>query len=129
MVGGAQKMQLLNASNGLIFPVRWHEPFGLAVIESLYFGCPVFSTPYGALPELVPEDCGLLSNRAEVLAEAVRAGGFDPQACHQRALAHFSVERMAAGYLEKYEQVLAGELLNSVAPAIQGEARQLAWLD
>ena len=63
------------------------------------------------------------------LAEAVRAGGFDPQACHQRALAHFSVERMAAGYLEKYEQVLAGESLNSVVPAIQGEARQLAWLD
>ena len=46
---------LLNASRGLIFPVRWHEPFGLAVIESLYFGCPVFATPYGALPELVQE--------------------------------------------------------------------------
>ena len=56
MVGGTQKTGLLNASRGLIFPVRWHEPFGLAVIESLYFGCPVFSTPYGALPELVPAD-------------------------------------------------------------------------
>ena len=25
--------------------------------------------------------------------------------------------------------VLAGEVLNAVAPAIQGDARQLAWLD
>ena len=44
MVGGEQKNSLLNGSRGLIFPVRWHEPFGLAIIESLYFGCPVFST-------------------------------------------------------------------------------------
>ena len=72
MVGGTQKTGLLNASRGLIFPVRWHEPFGLAVIESLYFGCPVFSTPYGALPELVPVHCGVLSDQASVLAEAVR---------------------------------------------------------
>ena len=50
MVGGSEKTGLLNASRGMIFPVRWHEPFGLAVIESLYFGCPVFATPYGALP-------------------------------------------------------------------------------
>ena len=56
MVGGSEKTGLLNASRGMIFPVRWHEPFGLAVIESLYFGCPVFATPYGALPELVPAE-------------------------------------------------------------------------
>jgi len=42
-------------------------------------------------------------------------------------VAHFSAARMAVGYLEKYEQVLAGETLNPVAPAIQGEARQLPW--
>lgn len=50
MVGGGEKLRLLQGSKGLIFPVRWHEPFGLAIIESLYFGCPVFGTPYGALP-------------------------------------------------------------------------------
>ena len=32
MVGGEEKLRLLNGSKGLIFPVRWHEPFGLAVI-------------------------------------------------------------------------------------------------
>ncbi len=35
MVGGSQKMHLINGSRGLILPVLWHEPFGLAVIESL----------------------------------------------------------------------------------------------
>jgi glycosyltransferase involved in cell wall biosynthesis len=77
MVGGARKFALLNGSAGMIFPVVWHEPFGLAVIESLYFGCPVFATPYGAIPELVPEHCGVLSDSLGMLATALRrAFGF-----------------------------------------------------
>ena len=127
MVGGAQKTGLLNASNGLIFPVRWHEPFGLAVIESLYFGCPVFATPYGALPELVPADCGRLSAQADELVDAIQTQKFDRQACHTRAVEHFSAQRMARDYLQKYQQVLDGEFLNPAQPAIQGEARQLPW--
>ena len=127
MVGGSQKNQLLNASKGLIFPVRWHEPFGLAVIESLYFGCPVFATPYGALPELVPEQCGVLSNQASTLVQAVRDNRFDARACHDHVLTHFSAERMARGYLSMYERVHAGETLQPVAPMMQGAARELAW--
>ena len=127
MVGGSEKARLLNSSRGMIFPVRWHEPFGLAVIESLYFGCPVFATPYGALPELVPADCGRLSVQADDLVEAVRTHSFDRQACHARAVDHFSAARMAQDYLQKYQQVLDGEFLNPVQPAIQGEARQLPW--
>ena len=50
MVGGAQKFAALNASRGLIFPMRWHEPFGLAVIESLYFGAPCFQRPMAPCP-------------------------------------------------------------------------------
>lgn len=127
MVGGAPKLQLLNGSRGLIFPVRWHEPFGLAVIESLYFGCPVFATPYGALPELVAPDCGVLSDRAAVLAEAVRSGGFDPRRCHDQAVTHFGAQAMARGYLHYYERVLAGETLHAQPPTILGPARDLPW--
>ncbi len=127
MVGGAQKNGLLNASRGLIFPVRWHEPFGLAVIESLYFGAPVFSTPYGALPELVPGDCGVLADNAATLADAVRSNRFDPRACHDHVVRHFGAERMARDYVRMYERVLSGETLNAEAPVIQGEARSLPW--
>ena len=61
MVGGNKKNRLLQHSKGLIFPVKWDEPFGLAITESLYCGCPVFGTPYGSLPELVPSDVGFLA--------------------------------------------------------------------
>jgi glycosyltransferase involved in cell wall biosynthesis len=127
MVGGQEKFNLLNGSRGMIFPVRWHEPFGLAIIESLYFGCPVFATPYGAIPELVPEDCGVLSAQCSVLAAAVQANQFDPKRCHQHAVENFNALTMSKRYLEKYEQVLSGKSLNAVAPVILDVNRSLAW--
>lgn len=71
MVGGKEKENYLNHSKGLIFPVLWHEPFGLAIIESLYFGAPVFGTPYGSLSELVVDDVGFLSKNTNELANSV----------------------------------------------------------
>ena len=128
MVGGAQKFKLLNASRGLIFPVRWHEPFGLAIIESLYFGGAVFATPYGSLPELVPAPCGTLSASADALAEAVRTGSFDARACHQHAVDLFSAQAMGEGYVRKYEQVLASEALNSQPPRLASGYKDLPWV-
>lgn len=129
MVGGSQKSGLLNASRGLILPVRWHEPFGLAVIESLYFGSPVFATPHGALPELVPLHCGTLSTQANALAQALRQQHFNPRACHAHATEHFSAQRMARNYLRLYERILSGETLHPHPPIIQGQARDLPWVD
>ena len=128
MVGGTLKFRLLNESKGLIFPVRWHEPFGLAVIESLYFGNPVFSTPYGALPELVTAPHGYLSNSIAELAQAVQDMKFDSRACHQWAVSNFNHVLMAQGYLEKYQRVLAGERMNDKPPVLKENGHQmLPW--
>ena len=127
MVGGEKKLSLLNASNGLIFPVRWHEPFGLAIIESLYFGCPVFSTTYGSLPELVPENYGYLSSSATDLANAIQTFDFDRRDCHVYALENFNAEVMAKRYVQKYEKVLAGDTLNKTAPRSAPIEQRLPW--
>ncbi|MFC7297883.1 glycosyltransferase [Herminiimonas aquatilis] len=127
MVGGDKKIQLLNASRGLIFPTLWHEPFGLAVIESLYFGAPVFATPYGALAEIVTSECGVLSSKRATLAEAVSCKQFDLQACHERALV-FNSDKMASNYLSVYKKVLRGESLNLASPVLQGDIKHLPWM-
>ena len=127
MVGGAEKFALLNGSSALIFPVRWHEPFGLAVIESLYFGCRIFGTPYGALPELVPPDCGTLAVSADVLAQAVQTQRVDPQECHKRAVDLFGAQNMCRNYLAKYDAVSAGEQLNVLPPQLQLGFKDLPW--
>lgn len=119
MVGGKEKDRLLQLSKGLIFPVLWHEPFGLAIIESLYFGSPVFGTPYGSLPELISSDFGHLSASESELAEAVKnAESYSRQKCHAYAVENFNSRKMAAAYLEKYERVLNGFQLNRKPPRL-----------
>ena len=116
MVGGQQKIDLLSVSRGLVFPVIWDEPFGLAVIESLYFGCPVFASSRGSLPELVTGDTGFLSNDLAELASAIRERRFDAAACHEHARSRFSAHRMASDYLLKYQQVVSGTPLTHNRP-------------
>lgn len=129
MLGGDGKNAILNGSKGLIFPVLWHEPFGLAIAESLYFGCPVFGTPYGSLPELLGRkpapgrkngdwngqveayysDLGCLSVKKSELVEAIKnVDSYDRRHCHEYAQEHFCAERMARDYLHLYEEVLNG---------------------
>jgi hypothetical protein len=120
MVGGSKKNRLINGSMGLLFPVRWNEPMGLAVVESLYFGCPVFGTPYGALPEIVTPEFGFLSNRVPELANAVmHAGAYDRKKCHEYICDNFASIHMARNFLPLYEKVLNGEPLNPRPPRRQ----------
>ncbi|CAH0527253.1 glycosyltransferase [Vibrio hippocampi] len=112
MVGNDLKCQVLQRSKGLIFPVTWEEPFGLAITESLYMGCPVYSTPYGSLPELITNEVGVLSNKEDELVEAVKHGNFSPRLCHEYAREYFDHLSMAKSYIEKYEQAIAQQPLN-----------------
>jgi glycosyltransferase involved in cell wall biosynthesis len=112
-IGGERKNRVLNASKGLLFPVTWHEPFGIAIIESLYFGCPVFGTPYGSLPELVPPDLGALSASADELVERVKgADAFDRRRCNEFARDTFPVARMTDDYIALYEKILNGHTVH-----------------
>ena len=111
---------LLNSSKGLLFPAIWHEPFGLALIESLYFGCPVFGTPYGSLPEIITPEVGYLTTTASGLADAVESvNDFNRKHCHEYVMDNFTHIQMSASYVRLYEKVLNGEKLNPKAPIIQ----------
>lgn len=126
MVGGQQKLDLLRYSKALIFPVLWHEPFGLAVIESLYFGCPVLGTQYGALPELVTSEFGILSNNHNELIERFKdIDSFNRRRCHEYAADNFNAKNMAQRYLELYSRILNGEQINKNIPGYNKTRNQL----
>lgn len=113
MVGGEKKNLLLQGSKGLIFPVKWHEPFGIAITESLYMGAPVFATPYGSLPELITPEVGFLTNNASSMIDHLKdAYNYSPAICHEYAREYFSASKMADHYIEHYEKILNGETLN-----------------
>jgi glycosyltransferase involved in cell wall biosynthesis len=130
MVGDEAKSVVMNSSKALLFPVLWHEPFGIAIIESLYFGCPVFGTPYGSLPELVPAEVGLLSaSKSELAAGLKNVEGFNKQHCREYAADNFNIGKMAAAYMALYEQVLNGQALNSEQPKLinNDQPKYLPW--
>jgi glycosyltransferase involved in cell wall biosynthesis len=115
-----QKAKILQDSKGLIFPVRWNEPFGLAITESLYFGCPVFGTPYGSLPEIITDEFGYLTNNLKDLANKILTSEeYSKANCHQYAIDVFNSKLMAINYLEKYEKVLNKMDLNEINPQLE----------
>ena len=119
MQGGLAKNNLLKGSKGLIFPVLWNEPFGLSIVESIYFGCPAFGTPYGSLQEIIQPEVGFVSNSISALVDAVKnADQFDKKKCHEYVMAHFTSTQMASKYLVQYEKVLNGQTLNATAPLL-----------
>ena len=119
MVDNTTKMKVMNSSKGLIFPVRWHEPFGLAIIESLYAGCPVYGTPYGSLKELVSTDVGILNNSSDELANAIKNSSFSPKICNEYAVDNFNSKVMTETYLKLYKRILDGNELNPELPYLK----------
>ena len=118
MVDHAQKQKILNRSLALLFPVKWHEPFGLALIESLYYGNPVFGTPFGSLPEIVSAEVGFLSkSRSELIRQVRQLERFDRRGCHEYVGDRFSSKAMASNYLEQYEKVCNGRTLHENRPS------------
>lgn len=129
MVDDTTKSQVMTKSKGLIFPVTWHEPFGLAITESLYFGCPVFGTPYGSLHELVSRDVGFLSDKQSELIEAVgNSSNFAPTICHEYARDMFNADVMAKAYVAMYEKVTSGEVLNPQLGNIITDFKRLPYI-
>lgn len=106
MVDDLRKREVITRSKGLIFPVLWDEPFGLAITESLYFGSPVFGTLRGSLPELVTEDVGFLSNDEDEIVQSMRDAQFSPRRCHEYAMDCFNSRLMAENYIKMYERVI-----------------------
>ncbi|HOZ30473.1 MAG TPA: glycosyltransferase [Bacteroidales bacterium] len=131
MVGGNKKFDMINASKGLIFPVLWDEPFGLAIPESLYYGCPVFGTPYGSLPELVKKDIGFLSDSSREIANAItNLEHYNPKLISEYAVTEFNSSKMAGNYLKLYEKVISGHNLNESKPVyLQEEHRTIYKFD
>lgn len=108
-LGFDRKRRLLAAARCALIPSLVAETSSLTAIEALACGTPVIAFPNGALRSLVDDGrTGFLVNDVREMAEAIRAAGtLDPKAC-KAAAAPFSVERMAARYLDVYHSMADG---------------------
>ncbi|MEH0973115.1 glycosyltransferase [Micromonospora sp. CPCC 205546] len=116
-VAGQERDDLLAGARASLFPLRWEEPGGTAVVESLALGTPVVATARGCLPELIEHGrTGLLTTDEEELADLLLAAELlDPDECRREAATRFTPAVMAEKYVGLYERVrqlaTAGRLL------------------
>jgi glycosyltransferase involved in cell wall biosynthesis len=109
-VDATAKLELLGGALALLNPVRWHEPFGLCMIESLACGTPVIASPRGAAPEIIDHGTTgfLCTTTDEAVAAVHAAASLDRRACRAAVTARFSAQRMASDHIAFYRDVLAG---------------------
>ena len=122
VVGGDKKMEIIRNCDFMVFPVRWPEPFGIAVIEAMSQGLPVIGSPYGSLPELITKDVGFIAHNYQELEKFVRedhSTTFDPDKIRKYVEDNFNVNKHALSYLELYKRVINGESLNQTNPTFQ----------
>jgi len=130
MVGGDEKLEILKKTDALLFPVRWHEPFGIAIIEAMAMGSPVFGSPYGSLPELINEDTGFIChNKFELLDKILLNKDFKRSSIRSYTQEKFSISRLTDDYINAYERIINGESLNREIPSWQLEKPPLELLD
>jgi glycosyltransferase involved in cell wall biosynthesis len=109
-VVGMEKAQYFANAKALLFPIRWPEPFGLVLIESLMSGTPVIAKPLGSVPELIPPEVGALFTDDDSFLQALdHIRGCSPRACRDWAMSRFTTSECASGYVALFERMLNGE--------------------
>jgi glycosyltransferase involved in cell wall biosynthesis len=103
------KLRLLAGARATLFPIRWNEPFGLVMIESLACGTPVLAFAEGAAPEVVADGVtGHLCDDESDMADALAGiDDIDRAACRADVESRFSTARMAREHAELYAGVLS----------------------
>ena len=104
-VGGRRKASLIARARALIFPVRWDEPFGLVMIESMLSGVPVLGLSRGSVPEVIDDGItGLCCNTVEEMSQAASLSDkiFDRVRVRAHAQRRWSSARMADDYASLY---------------------------
>ncbi|MDH7476359.1 MAG: glycosyltransferase [Microgenomates group bacterium] len=127
---GEAKSNYIKKAKAFLFPLKWEEPFGLVMIESMACGTPVVAFARGSVPEVIKDgETGFIVNFSETdirgdwivkktgfegLCEAVERIYSMPEeqyrqmrrACRAHVEKNFTVERMADEYEKVYQQII-----------------------
>ena len=106
-IGHDALVELYGGAIATLYPISWHEPFGLVMAESMACGTPVVAYNIGSVPEIVVDGkTGFIVEDIHGLVSAVkRIGTIDRAACRKHVEEHFHKDRMVEDYLAVYKKL------------------------
>ncbi|MEC6824960.1 glycosyltransferase [Photobacterium piscicola] len=101
-INGADKFDLISKAKALLVPIRWEEPFGLTIVESMLSGTPVIAFNRGAMAELIIDgETGFLCDNENEMIEAIKKiDQISPKKCRDYAIKYFTSAQMCKRHLE-----------------------------
>jgi glycosyltransferase involved in cell wall biosynthesis len=108
-INETQKSAFLGNAAGLLFPIAWREPFGLAMIEAMACGTPVIAMRRGSVPEVIEDGVTgfIVETEAEAIAAVRRLPKLDRKRVRQAFETRFTGRRMAEDYVSLYRRLTA----------------------
>ncbi len=108
-VKGAERDKLLGGAKALLYPIQYPESFGLVLVEAMLCGTPVAAMRVGAVPEIIKEEVTGFSveSMSDMPKALTNCFSLNRRQVRAEAAQRFSVERMASGYLQVFEQVIS----------------------
>ena len=122
---------LLSAARCLLMPIRWHEPFGMVMVEAMASGTPVVALRRGSVPEIVRAGVtGIVCDDPTSLPDALLGvDAIDPGDCVAHVRARFAADLMARRYEAVYRQLTGRVYLRHPRPALRGSLDGVGAVD
>ena len=110
-VADKRRLSLVYSASDVFVSPSEQESFGKTVVEALYCGTPVVSTPVGIAPEIIDKRNGVIceeGNSDEIVDGVLRVldADYDREAIRQQAIERFSPQQVASQYVRLYESVM-----------------------
>jgi glycosyltransferase involved in cell wall biosynthesis len=105
-LGGTEKQEAYRDARAMLMPIRWAEPFGMVIAESMACGTPVIAFREGSARELIVDGVNgfLVDDEHEMAAAIGRVGEIDRAGCRANAEERFDVSTVVRAYEEVYER-------------------------
>jgi glycosyltransferase involved in cell wall biosynthesis len=110
-----EEIRLLAGATALVNPLRWSEPFGMAMIEAFACGTPVVAYRHATAPEIIDDGVTgyLCDDLDDMAARLTQVPHLDRTACWATVAERFTTQRMVADYVALFERVLLSRQLSA----------------
>ena len=107
-IGDERKKKIFQSVKATLFPIKWEEPFGIVMAESMACGTPVIGSRRGSVPEVVEhnESGFVVDSVAEMIEAVKKVGVIDRIKVRKYAVTKFSRDSAAQQYLDLFDKML-----------------------